>query len=182
MSQNNECDMPDSESLEIIQNYLKQINSKNENAVADDSTNIMKNIVSFISNDNDTEKIVDVDTSTSDNISADIESLKEKIELQKKLDEKLNDSILKEKELLKITQEKLLCEVKLLETIKQRLSEEEKLKQLLGSSTLSNEVNITTQPEQTHTTNQFYETVNTNIESKTKVTKINSSFLKMYKR
>ncbi len=79
---------------------------------------------------------------------------------------------------MKITQEKLICEVKLLETIKQRLFEKEKLKQLLGS----NEVNTTTQPEHIHTPIQVFEDVNTNIESKTKVTKLNSAFLKMYKR
>ncbi len=188
MSQNSSVDIPDSESLEIVQNYLKQINS--ENTANDESKNIMNNILTFISENNNNFGNSDNNSSENsedeDNLNSlsmdEVTDLKEKIELQNKLQDKINESIQKEKELLKITQEKLICEVKLLETIKQRLFEEEKLKLLLDSSTLSNEVNISTQPEHTQTTNEVYKVVNTNIESKTKVTKLNSSILKMYKR
>jgi|LauGreDrversion4_2_1035121.scaffolds.fasta_scaffold37919_2 hypothetical protein len=194
MSQDCSFDMPDCESIEIVQNYLKQINS--ENIANDESKNIMNNILAYVSEnnntiDNSTEYIVDSKSeSTSDNsddneinsLSMDeVEGLREKFELQTKLENKLNEAIQKEKELLKITQEKLLSEVKLLETIKQRLCEEEKLKLLLNTSENSNEFNF--KDLKTEQTNFNIEnTINNDIQTQTKVTKLNTTLLKLYKR
>jgi len=194
MSQDCSFDMLDCESIEIVQNYLKQINS--ENIANDESKNIMNNILAYVSEnnntiDNSTEYIVDSKSeSTSDNsddneinsLSMDeVEGLREKFELQTKLENKLNEAIQKEKELLKITQEKLLSEVKLLETIKQRLCEEEKLKLLLNTSENSNEFNF--KDLKTEQTNFNIEnTINNDIQTQTKVTKLNTTLLKLYKR
>jgi len=194
MSQDCSFDMPDCESIEIVQNYLKQINS--ENIANDESKNIMNNILAYVSEnnntiDNSTEYIVDSKSeSTSDNsddneinsLSMDeVEGLREKFELQTKLENKLNEAIQKEKELLKITQEKLLSEVKLLETIKQRLCEEEKLKLLLNTSENSNEFNF--KDLKTEQTNfKIENTINNDIQTQTKVTKLNTTLLKLYKR
>lgn len=194
MSQDCSFDMPDCESIEIVQNYLKQINS--ENIANDESKNIMNNILAYVSEnnntiDNSTEYIVDSKSeSTSDNsddneinsLSMDeVEGLREKFELQTKLENKLNEAIQKEKELLKITQEKLQSEVKLLETIKQRLCEEEKLKLLLNTSENSNEFNF--KDLKTEQTNfKIENTINNDIQTQTKVTKLNTTLLKLYKR
>jgi hypothetical protein len=194
MSQDCSFDMPDCESIEIVQNYLKQINS--ENIANDESKNIMNNILAYVSEnnntiDNSTEYIVDSKSeSTSDNsddneinsLSMDeVEGLREKFELQTKLENKLNEAIQKEKELLKITQEKLQSEVRLLETIKQRLCEEEKLKLLLNTSENSNEFNF--KDLKTEQTNFNIEnTINNDIQTQTKVTKLNTTLLKLYKR
>lgn len=150
MDQDSVNEITENESLDIVKNYLKQLNNSG-------NENILNNIQSFCStsetntcetNNNSTiQTIIDEQTTTIN----EIDKLKEKIELQNTLEKKLNDAIQKEKELLKITQEKLNCEVLLLNTVKQRLYEQSKI---------NNSVKT-----ENKTTNDFYDIMNTNYES-----------------
>lgn len=182
MSQVSNIEIPDNESLEIVKNYLKQIsnepiteNNNELNTSIDTEEIIINNIKSYLTTECDTE--------SSNNDSNEItccldetDNLNEKIQLQKILENKINETIEKEKELLRITQEKLICEVKLLDVIKQRLLEEEKYNNLMMTPKVATGENT----EVTEVVNQILPTQTEN--SETKVTKMNSTMFKYYKR
>ena len=168
MSQETIVNMTETESLEVVKNYLKQINTNdNESECESENNKIINVIESFVSNETQTEC---AEKNESDE---EIKNLQDKIQLQKILDIKLNNSIEKEKELLRITQEKLVCEVKLLDTIKQRLLDEEKLNKILNEPKEQNVSSVTNLTDNKYIDSEM---------STTKVIKSNPVLLRMYKR
>lgn len=168
MSQETIVNMTETESLEVVKNYLKQINTNdNESECESENNKIINVIESFVSNETQTEC---AEKNESDE---EIKNLQDKIQLQKILDIKLNNSIEKEKELLRITQEKLVCEVKLLDTIKQRLLDEEKLNKILNEPKEQNVSSATNLTDNKYIDSEM---------STTKVIKSNPVLLRMYKR
>lgn len=198
MSQVSNIEIPDNESLEIVKNYLKQIsnepiteNNNELNTSIDTEEIIINNIKSYLTTECDTESSnnnsneINCCLDETDNLNETInccldetDNLNEKIQLQKILENKINETIEKEKELLRITQEKLICEVKLLDVIKQRLLEEEKYNNLVMTPKVATCENT----EVTEVINQNLPSPTPTQNSETKVTKINSTMFKYYKR
>lgn len=139
-------DPSDKESLDIVNNYLKQISGNtNEN------NTIVNNIHEYVgfTQSEQTEELkqsnhisntIDVDNILIDKLPLDgnMEQLGNKLEIQLKIEQKINENIEKEKLLLKISQEKLAVELKLLETIKAR----QNLENSSSTNVISNQPNL----------------------------------------
>ncbi len=128
VNQVNQANEPsDKESLDIVNNYLKQISgSANENNTIIDNINEYVGFTQSGQTEGQTEQFnhvsnnIEVDNILMDKFDGDMKQLRTKLEIQLKIEQKINENIEKEKLLLKISQEKLAVELKILETIKTR--------------------------------------------------------------
>jgi hypothetical protein len=215
MEEKNE--VTDTESLEIVNSYLKQLYGNNTTELTDltDLTNNKTNTHTEINESGRIKAEFDVDSDELVGLSIPTElaqessvpaniifDLKAKLELENSINIQLTENIKKEKELLQITQDKILQELNLLETIKKRLVEEEKLNNiLLKNSTIKQNTNTNTNNDTNHVSipvllsepdNMQSVIINNNIyksenkikthETETKVTKANPIYFRNIKK
>ncbi len=132
----------DKESLDIVNNYLKQISGNtNENNTIIDNIHEYADFTQPAQTEqsNHVSNTIEVDNILMDKLpfDGDMEQLRTKLEIQFKIEQKINENIEKEKLLLKISQEKLAIELKLLETIKTR----QNLENSFSANVISNQPN-----------------------------------------